>query len=66
MSASRHARCRSAPTIGTHRPSLNVPVIQDAYEEQAAILEHDAGLPRAEAERRAAEMHLASGRPREA
>ena len=27
------------------------------YEDRAAILEHDAGLPRAEAERLAAETH---------
>jgi hypothetical protein len=39
---------------------------RDAFEERAAILEHDARLPRAEAERRAAEMHLANARPREA
>lgn len=38
-------------------------VERDAYEERAAILEHDAELPRAEAERRAAGLRLASGQP---
>lgn len=31
---------------------------REAYEERAAILEYDAGLPRKEAERRAREMVL--------
>lgn len=57
------------PLVADAGPAIdlaNAAAERDAYEERAAILEYDAGLPRAEAERRAAEMHLARGRPREA
>lgn len=38
-------------------PPDTPPHLRDAYEERAAILEYDAGMPRAEAER-AAEMMI--------
>ena len=45
------------PTHHTHRKSDNpsVPVDPDAFEERSAIIEHDAGLPRQEAETLAAQ-----------
>jgi hypothetical protein len=46
-----------------HKPSA---ALDYDYEERAAILEFEAGFPRAEAERRAREMQEASGWPRDA
>jgi hypothetical protein len=40
----------------TIKPAPLTPAEREDYEERAAILEHDAGLPRAESERRAIEM----------
>lgn len=40
----------------TAKPQPLTPAEREDYAERAAILEYDAGLPRAEAERRAMEM----------
>lgn len=60
----RYLKVHAPPIPDTGQPDIQpdmnnvIPMDREAYEERAAIMEYDAGLPRAEAERKALELMI--------